>query len=51
MWNCPYCGGSQGQPFFDHQLQGMLCLDPQCGRFDVHDDQAERFSDSHESDF
>ncbi|MFY0542719.1 hypothetical protein [Brevibacillus sp. H7] len=33
MWTCPYCGGTLGQPFQDDQLRGMLCLQPDCGRF------------------
>ncbi|GAA4701286.1 hypothetical protein GCM10023228_01120 [Brevibacillus fulvus] len=37
MWTCPYCGGKMGQPFEDGQLQGMLCLAPDCGRFDSGD--------------
>ncbi|MGK5510536.1 hypothetical protein [Brevibacillus formosus] len=33
MWTCPYCGGSHGLPFHDEQLDGMLCLSSDCGRF------------------
>jgi hypothetical protein len=34
MWICPYCGGTKGHPFADRNLQGVLCLEPDCGRFD-----------------
>jgi|GEM_PF-637998 len=34
-WTCPHCGGTLGQPFADSQLRGMLCLAPDCGRFDA----------------
>ncbi|NGQ94076.1 hypothetical protein G3578_02670 [Brevibacillus sp. SYP-B805] len=50
MWKCPFCGGSLGQPFQDSQLHGMLCLSPDCGRFDVHDAKEERFADWRETD-
>ncbi|MFS0553120.1 hypothetical protein [Brevibacillus sp. 179-C9.3 HS] len=33
MWTCPYCGGSHGVPFHDEQLDGVLCLSSDCGRF------------------
>lgn len=33
MWTCPYCGGTHGLPFHDEQLDGMLCLTSDCGRF------------------
>ncbi|QRG65429.1 hypothetical protein [Brevibacillus choshinensis] len=33
MWVCPYCGGNHGLPFHDEQLDGMLCLSDDCGRF------------------
>jgi len=35
MWSCPHCGQQAGLPFQDDQLQGMLCLNPDCGRFDA----------------
>lgn len=40
MWICPYCGGDEGQPFHDDQLSGVLCLAPDCGRFDARVDDA-----------
>ncbi|WP_400163042.1 hypothetical protein ACAF76_009040 [Brevibacillus sp. TJ4] len=33
MWTCPYCGGTNGIPFHDEQLDGVLCLEADCGRF------------------
>lgn len=33
MWKCKYCGGSSGMYYKDNQLEGMLCLEPECGRF------------------
>ncbi|MGG1531812.1 MULTISPECIES: hypothetical protein [Brevibacillus] len=33
MWICPYCGGNHGLPFHDEQLEGVLCLSSDCGRF------------------
>ncbi|MCM3078962.1 hypothetical protein [Brevibacillus invocatus] len=33
VWICPYCGGNHGLPFHDEQLDGMLCLESDCGRF------------------
>lgn len=41
MWMCPYCGQNIGQPFRDTQLHGMLCLNPDCGRFDEMTDRTE----------
>lgn len=38
MWSCPYCGNYQGLPFGDSNLKGMLCLHPDCGRFDEMDE-------------
>ncbi|WP_170145317.1 hypothetical protein [Ammoniphilus oxalaticus] len=34
MWTCPYCGNSGGVGFVDPNLKGMLCMHPNCGRFD-----------------
>ena len=34
MWSCPYCGNSGGVKFMDPNLKGMLCMHPDCGRFD-----------------
>jgi len=34
VWTCPHCGGTRGFFFTDENLQGMLCLAPDCGRFD-----------------
>ncbi len=45
MWTCPYCGGKLGQPFEDSQLRGMLCLSPDCGRFDASEDGDERLDE------
>ncbi len=33
MWTCRYCGSNQGMYYKDQQLEGMLCLAPECGRF------------------
>lgn len=33
MWKCEYCGGNKGMYYKDKQLEGMLCLEPDCGRF------------------
>lgn len=38
MWSCPYCGNYQGLLFGDSNLKGMLCLHPDCGRFDEMDE-------------
>lgn len=50
MWMCPYCGSSKGQPFSDAQLSGMLCLNPDCGRFDSTLDAEQVNSDWDDSD-
>ncbi len=50
MWTCPYCGGTVGQPFHDDQLQGMLCLQPDCGRFVETDPAAGDGSEWDDSD-
>lgn len=34
MWSCPHCGNSGGVKFKDSNLKGMLCMHPDCGRFD-----------------
>lgn len=39
MWTCPYCGCASGMYYHDSQLQGMLCLHPECGRFDEWDEE------------
>jgi len=46
MWTCPYCGGTAGQPFHDNQLNGMLCLDPDCGRFVEDESRPDDWVDS-----
>ncbi|WP_019119183.1 hypothetical protein [Brevibacillus massiliensis] len=51
MWRCPYCGEAKGQPFADSQLQGMLCLNPECGRFDSAEDSQEALYEWDSSDF
>ncbi|WCK56134.1 hypothetical protein PP175_09590 [Aneurinibacillus sp. Ricciae_BoGa-3] len=33
MWKCHYCGSEDGMPYKDRNLSGMLCLAPDCGRF------------------
>lgn len=33
VWTCPYCGNQDGVYFRDRNLEGMLCADPECGRF------------------
>jgi hypothetical protein len=38
MWSCPYCGNHSGVAFKDMNLQGMLCMQPDCGRFDQMDE-------------
>jgi hypothetical protein len=50
-WTCPYCGGTYGYPFQDNQLQGMLCLHPDCGRFVVSDPDHDDLSDWDATDF
>ncbi|MBO8170947.1 MAG: hypothetical protein H0Z33_03540 [Bacillaceae bacterium] len=39
MWTCPYCGSSSGMMYEDRNLKGILCLHPDCGRFDQLDEQ------------
>ncbi len=39
MWSCPYCGNHSGVKFKDRNLKGMLCMHPDCGRFEEMDDQ------------
>jgi len=43
MWQCKYCGSSKGMYYKDNQLEGMLCLDPNCGRFSEHEDNEELY--------
>ncbi|WP_169729955.1 hypothetical protein [Thermicanus aegyptius] len=38
-WSCPYCGYQHGFYFEDDQLSGMVCLRPECGRFDPFDEK------------
>ncbi|WP_164984859.1 hypothetical protein [Ammoniphilus sp. CFH 90114] len=38
MWSCPYCGNHSGVKFKDMNLQGMLCMHPDCGRFNELDE-------------
>lgn len=33
MWQCEYCYGRNGMVFKDNNLEGVLCLEPDCGRF------------------
>lgn len=33
VWICPFCGNKDGMPYEDSQLTGILCLNPECGRF------------------
>jgi len=33
LWNCQYCGSSNGMYYKDGNLEGMLCLESDCGRF------------------
>jgi hypothetical protein len=40
MWSCSYCGNHTGMPYEDSQLKGMLCLHPDCGRFNPYDDDS-----------
>jgi hypothetical protein len=51
MWTCPYCGGTLGQRFDDDQLHGVLCLQPDCGRFAVQDPSHEDGNLWDDSDF
>ncbi|GIO00662.1 hypothetical protein ABE137_08590 [Brevibacillus laterosporus] len=51
MWECPYCGFANGHVFLDNQLHGILCLNPDCGRFDSSDTSVEMLSDWDTSDF
>ncbi|WP_176717272.1 hypothetical protein [Vulcanibacillus modesticaldus] len=38
MWTCRYCDGNNGMYYKDGLLEGMLCLNPECGRFtDIKD--------------
>ncbi len=45
MWKCQFCGNSNGIPYKDQNLEGMLCLAPDCGRFN-HIEQDEEIYDS-----
>lgn len=38
MWSCPFCGNHNGIRFQDSNLKGMLCMHPDCGRFDELDE-------------
>lgn len=46
MWTCSYCGKDQGMYYKDQQLEGMLCLEPDCGRFNNVVNNKEELSDS-----
>lgn len=37
MWSCSYCGNHLGMVFEDNQLSGVICMHPDCGRFEVLD--------------
>ncbi|MEW9667698.1 hypothetical protein [Ammoniphilus sp. 3BR4] len=50
MWSCPYCGNHSGVRFKDSNLQGMLCMHPDCGRFNELDEQAYSQLDHAESE-
>ena len=53
MWMCPYCGNNGGVKFKDLNLKGMLCMHPDCGRFDemneVNFEQLEQLDINEES--
>jgi hypothetical protein len=53
MWRCMYCGNENGMPYTDRNLKGMLCLEPNCGRFQSMTDEESRLEETHqyESDF
>jgi hypothetical protein len=51
MWTCPYCGGTHGIPFHDEQLDGVLCLEADCGRFVENDWFADDLRQWDETDF
>lgn len=38
MWKCKYCGNQYGMPYKDNKLEGMMCLAPDCGRFNHIDE-------------
>jgi hypothetical protein len=38
MWSCPYCHSREGLFFRDENLLGVLCLAPDCGRFNELDE-------------
>lgn len=47
LWTCQYCGSEYGMYYKDQQLEGMLCLDPNCGRFnDLNEKEKKDFYDS-----
>jgi len=46
MWKCEFCGSDNGMYYRDGQLEGMLCLAGDCGRFNEVKDE-----DIEDSDF
>ncbi|WP_176560130.1 hypothetical protein [Brevibacillus dissolubilis] len=50
MWKCPYCGHDRGHVFSDNQLNGVLCLNQECGRFDETHEIENTASDFDSSD-
>lgn len=46
MWTCEYCGKNNGMYYKDQQLEGILCLESDCGRFNGTEDKLDNIYDS-----